>query len=103
MMISTHPLTLLERNVTGQLQASKEIFDIVLDLANVAENTKDDSQKPQLGNIMRRLLAIGETLSQEAEFTGKSMFNLASSIEIGRRSTFSTHADQGSGSRPDFS
>lgn len=94
MTIPTHPLTLLERNVAGQLQASREIFDIVLELTNVADKISDDAQKP-LENIMRRLLTIGEKLSQEAESTGQAMLNLIST-NIDRSSTFATHADQGS-------
>lgn len=92
-MITIHPLTLLERNVTDQLTASKEIFSIVLELADLVEKIPDDGQKPQLAQIMRRLLDIGEKLSQQADATGKTMLNLVKSVNAGREA-LATQSEQ---------
>ncbi len=81
-MPKTLPFSVIQKNIVDQLQASQEIFALVSDLADVAENAEKEQQKQALETAMQKLLNIGENLSNAATRTGDKVLQLAGGDKV---------------------
>lgn len=78
-MARTIPVSVIQRNIYDQLQASREIFEIIPELASVAEKEQDEDLKLSLENVMQKLMDIGEGLSDEASSAGEKVLDIVRS------------------------
>lgn len=71
------PVTdVMQKNILGQLDISKKLFDIIPRLAKVAEEDDSQKRKARIQDIMQELLEIGEKLSDDANAAGMSLTTL---------------------------
>lgn len=69
--------SIIQKNIYNQLQASRDIFEIIPMLAKLARDREEDKDlRETLQDVMERLLDVGEDLSDSASNTGGEVFNL---------------------------
>ena len=64
-MPRTFPITDVEKNIYGQLDTSRKIFDLIPKLTTIARHASSDDQLV-LETVTKDLLTIGTKLSDEA-------------------------------------
>lgn len=69
------PVDEIERNILLQFQASDEISNIILQLADIARGHDDHGVKKHLEVIMYTLLDVSRQLNKGAEETGRQFFH----------------------------
>jgi hypothetical protein len=69
------PVSLIQKNIYAQLEASQDIFRQVRALAHIAEEayTVNIDLTTQIQEVMKDLLVTGENLSDQAKRTGEAV------------------------------
>ncbi len=72
--IQTVQASVIQRNIYDQLQASRDIFEIIPTLAELARKHPEDKElEKALEGIMKKLLYVGECLAESASDTGGNL------------------------------
>lgn len=76
---SALPLVAMQENVRAQLKTSRQIFEIIEGIAEVARRTDDETVRGSLERIMDDLLKTGTDLSDNATDVGNRIIDFAKS------------------------
>ena len=74
----------IHKNLKAQAEASQKIYQMVVELANIADEAKsklDDALKRRLAQVTEDLLNVGDALSESIDETSKRILK---SLETAR-------------------
>jgi hypothetical protein len=75
MIKTTMPLSAIQRSIYAQLRASRELFDMVRELADIAGEDPDEKRMRRLASLSERMLQLGKRLSDDAVTTGEQLLD----------------------------